>query len=148
MQLSPGTLHFVQQERQLVVNNKAVVQLIPEAKLHELCPETTVLVPKNNGVSLFYYFFYFTCQVFIFIWGGGVLFCCLFFSESSPQTSLNRRSSGRQGGVHELSAFEQLVVELVRHDDSWPFMKLVSKIQVTHRTVEGMIMIENPVCCQ
>lgn len=44
---------------------------------------------------------------------------------------LNRRSSGRQGGVHELSAFEQLVVELVRHDDSWPFLKLVSKIQVT-----------------
>ncbi|NWU94746.1 BAZ1A protein, partial [Upupa epops] len=52
------------------------------------------------------------------------------FTESCPQTSLNRRSSGRQGGVHELSAFEQLVVELVRHDDSWPFMKLVSKIQV------------------
>ncbi|XP_075281440.1 bromodomain adjacent to zinc finger domain protein 1A isoform X1 [Opisthocomus hoazin] len=51
-------------------------------------------------------------------------------TESSPQTSLNRRSSGRQGGVHELSAFEQLIVELVRHDDSWPFMKLVSKIQV------------------
>ncbi|XP_067390237.1 bromodomain adjacent to zinc finger domain protein 1A isoform X2 [Emydura macquarii macquarii] len=51
-------------------------------------------------------------------------------TDSSPQTSLNRRSSGRQGGVHELSAFEQLVVELVRHDDSWPFMKLVSKVQV------------------
>ncbi|XP_010192277.1 PREDICTED: bromodomain adjacent to zinc finger domain protein 1A, partial [Mesitornis unicolor] len=51
-------------------------------------------------------------------------------TELSPQTSLNRRSSGRQGGVHELSAFEQLIVELVRHDDSWPFMKLVSKIQV------------------
>ncbi|XP_054442563.1 bromodomain adjacent to zinc finger domain protein 1A [Pteronotus mesoamericanus] len=49
--------------------------------------------------------------------------------ESSPMT-LNRRSSGRQGGVHELSAFEQLVIELVRHDDSWPFLKLVSKIQV------------------
>ncbi|EDL36738.1 mCG126024, partial [Mus musculus] len=49
--------------------------------------------------------------------------------ESSP-VPLNRRSSGRQGGVHELSAFEQLVVELVRHDDSWPFLKLVSKIQV------------------
>ncbi|XP_071665496.1 bromodomain adjacent to zinc finger domain protein 1A isoform X2 [Patagioenas fasciata] len=51
-------------------------------------------------------------------------------TELPPQTSLNRRSSGRQGGVHELSAFEQLIVELVRHDDSWPFMKLVSKIQV------------------
>ncbi|XP_019407199.1 PREDICTED: bromodomain adjacent to zinc finger domain protein 1A, partial [Crocodylus porosus] len=51
-------------------------------------------------------------------------------TDSSPQTALNRRSSGRQSGVHELSAFEQLVVELVRHDDSWPFMKLVSKIQV------------------
>ncbi|XP_064148462.1 bromodomain adjacent to zinc finger domain protein 1A isoform X3 [Loxodonta africana] len=50
-------------------------------------------------------------------------------TESSP-VILNRRSSGRQGGVHELSAFEQLVVELVRHDDSWPFLKLVSKIQV------------------
>ncbi|XP_068049032.1 bromodomain adjacent to zinc finger domain protein 1A isoform X4 [Anomalospiza imberbis] len=50
-------------------------------------------------------------------------------AESSPPV-LNRRSSGRQGGVHELSAFEQLIVELVRHDDSWPFMKLVSKIQV------------------
>nr|KAF6499143.1 bromodomain adjacent to zinc finger domain 1A [Molossus molossus] len=50
-------------------------------------------------------------------------------AESSPVT-LSRRSSGRQGGVHELSAFEQLVVELVRHDDSWPFLKLVSKIQV------------------
>lgn len=53
----------------------------------------------------------------------------IIWSESSPMT-LNRRSSGRQGGVHELSAFEQLVVELVRHDDSWPFLKLVSKIQV------------------
>ncbi|KAF7474055.1 bromodomain adjacent to zinc finger domain protein 1A isoform X2 [Marmota monax] len=50
-------------------------------------------------------------------------------TESSPML-LNRRCSGRQGGVHELSAFEQLVVELVRHDDSWPFLKLVSKIQV------------------
>uniref|UniRef100_A0A5F8H370 Bromodomain adjacent to zinc finger domain protein 1A n=1 Tax=Monodelphis domestica TaxID=13616 RepID=A0A5F8H370_MONDO len=50
-------------------------------------------------------------------------------TESSSKT-LNRRSSGRQSGVHELSAFEQLVVELVRHDDSWPFLKLVSKIQV------------------
>uniref|UniRef100_H0WKB5 Bromodomain adjacent to zinc finger domain protein 1A n=1 Tax=Otolemur garnettii TaxID=30611 RepID=H0WKB5_OTOGA len=50
-------------------------------------------------------------------------------TESSPMM-LSRRSSGRQGGVHELSAFEQLVVELVRHDDSWPFLKLVSKIQV------------------
>ncbi|XP_048340741.1 bromodomain adjacent to zinc finger domain protein 1A isoform X1 [Sphaerodactylus townsendi] len=51
-------------------------------------------------------------------------------SAECCQIPLNRRSSGRQGGVHELSAFEQLVVELVRHDDSWPFMKLVSKIQV------------------
>lgn len=97
----------------------------------------------------FFIIFFILLVRFLFLsGGGGVLFCCLFFSESSPQTSLNRRSSGRQGGVHELSAFEQLVVELVRHDDSWPFMKLVSKIQVTHRTVEGMIMIENPVCCQ
>ncbi|XP_031808713.1 bromodomain adjacent to zinc finger domain protein 1A isoform X1 [Sarcophilus harrisii] len=51
-------------------------------------------------------------------------------SADSSSKTLNRRSSGRQGGVHELSAFEQLVVELVRHDDSWPFLKLVSKIQV------------------
>ncbi|XP_075048799.1 bromodomain adjacent to zinc finger domain protein 1A isoform X2 [Mixophyes fleayi] len=42
----------------------------------------------------------------------------------------SRRSSGRHHGVHELSACEHLVVELVRHDDSWPFMRLVSKIQV------------------
>lgn len=94
---------------------------------------------------MFHFLSIFTCQVFIFIWRD-----VFFFSspESSPQTSLNRRSSGRQGGVHELSAFEQLVVELVRHDDSWPFMKLVSKIQVTDRTAEGMITLENPVCCQ
>ncbi|XP_078248441.1 bromodomain adjacent to zinc finger domain protein 1A isoform X1 [Pogona vitticeps] len=51
-------------------------------------------------------------------------------TTESSEMPLNRRSSGRQSGVHELSAFEQLVVELVRHDDSWPFMKLVSKIQV------------------
>ncbi|XP_070611739.1 bromodomain adjacent to zinc finger domain protein 1A isoform X2 [Erythrolamprus reginae] len=51
-------------------------------------------------------------------------------STELSQVPLNRRTSGRQGGVHELSAFEQLVVELVRHDDSWPFMKLVSKVQV------------------
>uniref|UniRef100_A0A096M7C9 Bromodomain adjacent to zinc finger domain protein 1A n=1 Tax=Poecilia formosa TaxID=48698 RepID=A0A096M7C9_POEFO len=44
--------------------------------------------------------------------------------------SFNRRSSGRNQGVHELSACEQLTVELVRHEDSWPFMKLVSKTQV------------------
>lgn len=69
-----------------------------------------------------------------------------FFPESSPPV-LNRRSSGRQGGVHELSAFEQLIVELVRHDDSWPFMKLVSKIQVTERAVEGTAMAESPACC-
>ncbi|XP_068110141.1 bromodomain adjacent to zinc finger domain protein 1A isoform X2 [Hyperolius riggenbachi] len=42
----------------------------------------------------------------------------------------NRRSSGRHQGVHEISACEQLVVELVRHDDSWPFMRVVSKAQV------------------
>ncbi|XP_027891149.1 bromodomain adjacent to zinc finger domain protein 1A [Xiphophorus couchianus] len=49
-----------------------------------------------------------------------------------PTTSLSssRRSSGRNQGVHELSACEQLTVELVRHEDSWPFMKLVSKTQV------------------
>uniref|UniRef100_A0A670IT02 Bromodomain adjacent to zinc finger domain protein 1A n=1 Tax=Podarcis muralis TaxID=64176 RepID=A0A670IT02_PODMU len=51
-------------------------------------------------------------------------------NSDSQEEDDERRSSGRQGGVHELSAFEQLVVELVRHDDSWPFMKLVSKIQV------------------
>lgn len=58
-----------------------------------------------------------------------------------PQMPLNRRSSGRQGGVHELSAFEQLVVELVRHDDSWPFMKLVSKIQVNGLGSEWLKMV-------
>uniref|UniRef100_A0A3P9JXH2 Bromodomain adjacent to zinc finger domain protein 1A n=1 Tax=Oryzias latipes TaxID=8090 RepID=A0A3P9JXH2_ORYLA len=45
-------------------------------------------------------------------------------------SSSSRRSSGRNHGVHELSACEQLTVELVRHEDSWPFMKLVSKTQV------------------
>ncbi|KAM9842448.1 bromodomain adjacent to zinc finger domain protein 1A [Aulostomus maculatus] len=48
-----------------------------------------------------------------------------------PSSSLSsRRSSGRNHGVHELSACEQLTVELVRHEDSWPFMKLVSRTQV------------------
>ncbi|XP_041131948.1 bromodomain adjacent to zinc finger domain protein 1A-like [Polyodon spathula] len=47
-----------------------------------------------------------------------------------PPVPPNRRSSGRNYGVHELSACEQLVVELVRHEDSWPFMKLVSRTQV------------------
>ncbi|KAK5887072.1 hypothetical protein CesoFtcFv8_018043 [Champsocephalus esox] len=51
-------------------------------------------------------------------------------SSSSSSSSSSRRSSGRNHGVHELSACEQLVVELVRHDDSWPFIKLVSRTQV------------------
>ncbi|KAM9294475.1 bromodomain adjacent to zinc finger domain protein 1A [Gastrophryne carolinensis] len=51
-------------------------------------------------------------------------------SEISSSQQGCRRSSGRHHGVHELSACEQLVVELVRHDDSWPFMRLVSKAQV------------------
>nr|XP_023689343.1 bromodomain adjacent to zinc finger domain protein 1A [Paramormyrops kingsleyae]XP_023689344.1 bromodomain adjacent to zinc finger domain protein 1A [Paramormyrops kingsleyae] len=58
-------------------------------------------------------------------------------TEASPKAKVvlatstsNRRSSGRNQGVHELSACEQLTVELVRHEDSWPFMKLVSKTQV------------------
>nr|XP_057946154.1 LOW QUALITY PROTEIN: bromodomain adjacent to zinc finger domain protein 1A-like [Doryrhamphus excisus] len=50
-------------------------------------------------------------------------------STSSPSSS-RRRSSGRNHGVHELSACELLIVELVRHEDSWPFMKLVSRTQV------------------
>ncbi|XP_075700265.1 bromodomain adjacent to zinc finger domain protein 1A isoform X2 [Rhinoderma darwinii] len=54
----------------------------------------------------------------------------LITAEISSGNPGNRRSSGRQQGVHELSACEQLVVELVRHNDSWPFMRLVSKIQV------------------
>ncbi|XP_057200639.1 bromodomain adjacent to zinc finger domain protein 1A isoform X3 [Triplophysa rosa] len=45
-------------------------------------------------------------------------------------TSSNRRSSGRNSGVHELSACELLTVDLVRHEDSWPFKKLVSRTQV------------------
>ncbi|XP_014892051.1 bromodomain adjacent to zinc finger domain protein 1A isoform X2 [Poecilia latipinna] len=49
---------------------------------------------------------------------------------SVMSSSSSRRSSGRNQGVHELSACEQLTVELVRHEDSWPFMKLVSKTQV------------------
>ncbi|CAN9501922.1 unnamed protein product [Ophioblennius macclurei] len=50
--------------------------------------------------------------------------------SSSSSSSSNRRSSGRNHGVHELSACEQLTVELVRHEDSWPFKKLVSRTQV------------------
>ncbi|XP_056151838.1 bromodomain adjacent to zinc finger domain protein 1A isoform X2 [Lampris incognitus] len=51
-------------------------------------------------------------------------------ASSSSSCSSTRRSSGRNQGVHELSACEQLTVELVRHQDSWPFMKLVSRTQV------------------
>lgn len=51
-------------------------------------------------------------------------------SSLSSTSSSSRRSSGRNHGVHELSACEQLTVELVRHEDSWPFMKLVSRTQV------------------
>lgn len=53
-------------------------------------------------------------------------------SPGASSSSSNRRSSGRNQGVHELSACEQLTVELVRHEDSWPFMKLVSRTQVLH----------------
>uniref|UniRef100_A0AAY4A062 Bromodomain adjacent to zinc finger domain protein 1A n=1 Tax=Denticeps clupeoides TaxID=299321 RepID=A0AAY4A062_9TELE len=48
----------------------------------------------------------------------------------STNASSSRRSSGRHQGVHELSACEQMTVELVRHEDSWPFKKLVSRTQV------------------
>ncbi|XP_066525550.1 bromodomain adjacent to zinc finger domain protein 1A isoform X2 [Hoplias malabaricus] len=49
----------------------------------------------------------------------------------APSSSSSiRRSSGRNLGVHELSACEQLTVDLVRHEDSWPFKKLVSRTQV------------------
>ncbi|XP_077395143.1 bromodomain adjacent to zinc finger domain protein 1A isoform X2 [Festucalex cinctus] len=51
-------------------------------------------------------------------------------ASSSSLSSMSRRSSGRNQGVHELSACEQLIVDLVRHDDSWPFMKLVTRSQV------------------
>uniref|UniRef100_A0A8C7VR01 Bromodomain adjacent to zinc finger domain protein 1A n=1 Tax=Oncorhynchus mykiss TaxID=8022 RepID=A0A8C7VR01_ONCMY len=54
----------------------------------------------------------------------------LVLTPSVSGSSSNRRSSGRNLGVHELSACEQLTVELVRHEDSWPFMKLVSRTQV------------------
>ncbi|XP_060685033.1 bromodomain adjacent to zinc finger domain protein 1A isoform X1 [Hemiscyllium ocellatum] len=43
----------------------------------------------------------------------------------------SRRSSSRHSGIHELSVCEQLIVDLVRHEDSWPFLKLVNKAQVT-----------------
>ncbi|KAJ3613285.1 hypothetical protein NHX12_019535 [Muraenolepis orangiensis] len=45
-------------------------------------------------------------------------------------SSSSRRSSGRNHGVHQLSACERLTVELVRHQDSWPFIKLVSRTQI------------------
>ncbi|XP_054653508.1 bromodomain adjacent to zinc finger domain protein 1A [Dunckerocampus dactyliophorus] len=50
--------------------------------------------------------------------------------SAASSSSSRRRSSGRNHGVHELSACELLIVELVRHEDSWPFMKLVSRTQV------------------
>lgn len=53
-------------------------------------------------------------------------------TPSSSSSSSSRRSSGRNLGVHELSACEQLTVELVRHEASWPFKKLVSRTQVKH----------------
>ncbi|XP_060790357.1 bromodomain adjacent to zinc finger domain protein 1A isoform X3 [Neoarius graeffei] len=51
-------------------------------------------------------------------------------SSAPSSSSSSRRCSGRNLGVHELSVCEQLTVDLVRHEDSWPFMKLVSKTQV------------------
>lgn len=70
-------------------------------------------------------------------------FCILFVSpaEVSPKnkmslapsnSSSSRRCSGRNLGVHELSLCEQLTVDIVRHEDSWPFMKLVSRTQVNY----------------
>uniref|UniRef100_A0A8B9I1M9 Bromodomain adjacent to zinc finger domain protein 1A n=1 Tax=Astyanax mexicanus TaxID=7994 RepID=A0A8B9I1M9_ASTMX len=67
------------------------------------------------------------------------LHLCSSPAEVSPKAKLvlapsssssSRRSSGRNLGVHELSACEQLSVDLVRHEDSWPFKKLVSRTQV------------------
>ncbi|XP_060735647.1 bromodomain adjacent to zinc finger domain protein 1A isoform X2 [Tachysurus vachellii] len=51
-------------------------------------------------------------------------------SLAPSNSSSSRRCSGRNLGVHELSVCEQLTVDLVRHEDSWPFMKLVSRTQV------------------
>ncbi|XP_053093526.1 bromodomain adjacent to zinc finger domain protein 1A isoform X1 [Pangasianodon hypophthalmus] len=51
-------------------------------------------------------------------------------SLAPSRSSSSRRCSGRNLGVHELSVCEQLTVDLVRHEDSWPFMKLVSRTQV------------------
>ncbi|XP_017331444.1 bromodomain adjacent to zinc finger domain protein 1A isoform X2 [Ictalurus punctatus] len=51
-------------------------------------------------------------------------------SMAPMSSSSSRRCSGRNLGVHELSVCEQLTVDLVRHEDSWPFMKLVSRTQV------------------
>ncbi|XP_062863386.1 bromodomain adjacent to zinc finger domain protein 1A isoform X2 [Trichomycterus rosablanca] len=50
--------------------------------------------------------------------------------RTQSSSSNTRRSSGRTIGIHELSLCEQLTVDLVRHEDSWPFMKLVSRTQV------------------
>ncbi|XP_062906195.1 bromodomain adjacent to zinc finger domain protein 1A [Mobula hypostoma] len=58
-----------------------------------------------------------------------------------PQVTGNRRSSSRHSGMHELSLCEQLIVDLVRHEDSWPFLKLVNKAQVT----DYYDIIKNPV---
>ncbi|XP_032803857.2 bromodomain adjacent to zinc finger domain protein 1A isoform X3 [Petromyzon marinus] len=51
-------------------------------------------------------------------------------AEGSGEASTSRRSSSRHSGTHELTACEQLVIELIRHIDSWPFLKLVQRSQV------------------
>ncbi|XP_078262668.1 bromodomain adjacent to zinc finger domain protein 1A [Rhinoraja longicauda] len=56
---------------------------------------------------------------------------CADTAVEVPKVTGNRRSSSRHSGMHELSLCEQLIVDLVRHEDSWPFLKLVNKAQVT-----------------
>lgn len=89
--------------------------------------------------------YYSSCFIFYKTsWSHVLWFVAVTPAEVSPKakivlapttTSSNRRSSGRNLGVHELSACELLTVDLVRHEDSWPFKKLVSRTQVVHLEV-------------
>lgn len=49
-------------------------------------------------------------------------------SIKSSSMTLSQGSAGKQGGVYEFSAFEQLV-ELVWHDDSWFFFQTFLKFK-------------------
>ncbi|XP_006786322.1 bromodomain adjacent to zinc finger domain protein 1A [Neolamprologus brichardi] len=94
-----------EEEEEVVANPKKRQTALPKGKSQQATPRNSITTSgKNTSASK--------------------------HSPGASSSSSNRRSSGRNQGVHELSACEQLTVELVRHEDSWPFMKLVSRTQV------------------